>query len=121
MKFSGEIGFWVDEVETSPGIWQGAIRERHYVGEVLRNTRSFQPSSNQQNDEFKISNRISILSDMYAKQNWASIRYVVWNGKKFRVTSVDVGYPRLTLDIGGFYNGEDQVDAPNPIRADTRK
>lgn len=115
MKFSGTVGFWVDEIETVPGIWQGEIVERHYVGDVLRNTRSFQPSSEQVNDDFKVNNRISILSDMYMKQNWASIRYVIWNGKKWKVTSVDVNYPRLTLEIGGIYNGEDAINAPSPI------
>lgn len=115
MKFSGEVGFWVDEIETGPGVWRGEIVERHYVGDVLRNVRSFQQASEQMNDEFKVSNKISILSDMYMKQNWASIRYVVWNGKKFSVTSVDVGYPRLTLDIGGLYHGEDEINTPVPI------
>lgn len=115
MKFSGEVGFWTDEMEVNPGVWRGVISERHYVGDVLRDNRRFQPSSDQQNDEFTVSNKISILSDMYAKQNWASIRYVRWNGVKFKVTSVEVGYPRLTLEIGGIYNGEDQINAPQPI------
>lgn len=120
MKFSGEIGFWVDEIETEPGIWRGEIMERHYVGEVLRNTRSFQQASDQMNDEFRVSNRISILSDMHMRQNWASIRYVVWNGQKLKVTNVEINYPRLILDIGGIYNGEDKVNAPMPIGRDPR-
>lgn len=120
MKFSGEVGFWMDEVEVSPGVWQGMIQERHYVGEVNRNNRSFQPSSEQLNDDFKVNNKISILSDLYMKQNWASIRYVRWNGAKLKVTSVEVNYPRLNLEIGGIYNGEDQVDAPKPIGGASR-
>lgn len=115
MKFSGEVGFWVDEIETAPGVWQGSIMERHYVGDVTRNSRSFQEASDRQNDEFKVNNKISILSDMYMKQNWASIRYVVWNGAKLKVTSVEVGYPRITLDVGGIYHGEDKVESPTPI------
>lgn len=115
MKFSGEIGFWMTEREVSPGVWQGEIQERHYTGEVSRSTRSFRESSDQLNDDFKVSNKISILSDLYAKQNWASIRYVKWNGAKLKVTSVEVGYPRLTLEVGGIYNGEDQINAPSPI------
>lgn len=112
MKFSGEVGFWLGEIETSPGIWQSSIEERHYTGDVLKNTRSFQAASEQLNDDFKVNNRISILSDIYMRRNWTSIRYVIWNGTKFRVTSVDVTYPRLTLEIGGVYNGEDAAFPP---------
>lgn len=106
MKFNGFVGFWEGEVEEQPGIWRSKIVERPYKGEVLKFKRGFRERSDAQNDEFTVSNQISILSDLYARQNWASIRYVVWNGVKWKVTNIDVNYPRLTLDIGGFYHGE---------------
>lgn len=116
MKFSGKIGFWDEDIETSPGIYKPDIVERPYFGEVSRNNRSFQTGSSQ-NDEFQINNQISIISDLYAQQNWASIRYVLWNGVKWKVRSVVVEYPRLTLEIGGFWNGEekDETDTPPEI------
>lgn len=104
MKFSGRVGFLKDEEEVSPGVWKPVIEEYQYVGDVLRNRRYYQESSNKQNVDLNTSNQISILSDLYAQQNWSSIRYVVWNGVKWQVTSVDVNYPRLTLDLGGVYN-----------------
>ena len=113
MKFVGKIGFWVDEMETAPGVWRGCIIERRYVGEVLSSKRIFQSAGEKQNDEFKVNNRISILSDLYMRNNWASIRYVIWNGAKLKVTSVTMGYPRIILEMGGIYNGEDQTDAPD--------
>lgn len=109
MKFCGIVGFWVGEAEDEdrPGVWKSLIEERPYFGDVLRNTRRFQ-SSDKQNDDLIVSNQISILSDLYAQQNWNSIRYVVWNEVKWKVTSVEVSYPRLILEIGGVYNGPDK-------------
>lgn len=104
MKFSGKIGFLTDEKEVSPGVWKPVIEEHQYVGDVLRNRRYFQVSSEKQNVDLDVSNQISILSDLYAQQNWSSIRYVIWNGVKWQVKSIDVAYPRLTLDLGGVYN-----------------
>lgn len=104
MKFSGIVGFLKDEEELSPGVWRPVINERQYVGDVLRNRKYYQESSNKQNVDLNTSNQISILSDLYVQQNWSSIRYVVWNGVKWQVTSVDVNYPRLILDLGGVYN-----------------
>lgn len=103
MKFFGTVGFIGDEFETSPGVFKPEIVERKYVGDVIRNTRRLQ-NSDKQNPDFSISNQISILSDLYAQQNWHTIRYVIWNGVKWKVDSVDVSYPRLTLDLGGLYD-----------------
>lgn len=106
MKFSGYVGFWVKDVEVRPGIWESKIIERKYVGEILRNNRNLQ-LTNKQNPDLSINNQISILSDLYAKQNWHSICYVIWNGVKWTVDSVEVNYPRLTLNLGGLYHGNE--------------
>lgn len=104
MKFSGEVGFWFEDAEVSPGVFKPSVLERHYYGDVTRNGRRWQVQ-NESNDSFKIENSISILSDLFARKNFASIRYVVWNGARLKVTNVTVGYPRITLEIGGFYDG----------------
>lgn len=103
MKFSGKVGFWEKDVEISTGVWKPSIVEKSYTGDILRDRRRFQ-ASDHQNDTFIISNQISILGDLYAHENWPSIRYVIWNGIKWKVSSVDVSYPRLTFELGGVYN-----------------
>lgn len=103
MKFFGRVGFWEDEVETCPGVWKPDIIERPYVGDVLRDSRRLR-TADSQNGTFTVNNKISILGDLYACQNWPSIRYVVWNGVKWVVSSVEVEYPRLTLELGEVYN-----------------
>lgn len=109
MKFSGMVGFWEGEQEVKPGVWRPRIVERKYVGEVLRNSRSFQQTQDSQTDEFNVNNRITILADLYARQNWSSIKYVEWNDVKWRVRNVEINYPRIILEIGGFYNGEAEI------------
>lgn len=108
MRFYGEVAFWEKDKEVNPGVWKPVgMKLLPYYGDVLVDNRRFQPTSDSQNDEFKVNNQISIVSDLYARQNWASIKYVVWNGVKWKVTSVKVDYPRLILDIGEVWNGKD--------------
>lgn len=102
-KFYGNIGYAISK-ETTPGVWIEDIVERQYFGDVYRNTRKLQ-SGNQVNDSIDISNEISILSDPFANENFHSMRYVTYMGAKWKVSSVEVRYPRLILTVGGLYNG----------------
>lgn len=102
-KFYGAIGF-TETVETDPGVWEDKIVERSYSGDVIRNIRKLQTPSNSVNDNINVSNEISIVADPYAELNMYAMRYVVFKGNKWKIESVDVNYPRLTLSIGGLYN-----------------
>lgn len=112
MKFSGSVGFWEGDKQVKPGVFKPSIIEKPYTGDVYRYSRRFQTESNKQNDNLNVSNQISILSDLYMQRNWPSIKYVVWNGVKWKVTSVDVDYPRITLEIGGVWNGTQPSGTP---------
>lgn len=110
MKFSGKVGFWIRDLETSPGFWKSEIEERPYTGNVLEHIRRFQNES-KENQDLALDNQISILSDLYARDNWMSIKYVLWNGVRWSVSSVRLSYPRIILQLGGVYNGE--IDSGN--------
>ena len=101
MKWHGEIGY-AETVETEPGIWVEQITERHHYGDVVRNTRMLQ-SADQVNDNINISNSISIVANPYANQNFHNIRYITFMGTKWKVSNIDVQYPRLILTLGGLY------------------
>lgn len=103
-KFYGKIGFASEVKEVRPGIWKDEIIEKSYFGDLIKNNRKLQ-NSNQVNDNINISNEISIIADPYANNNFHSIRYVEFMGSKWKVTNVEVQYPRLILTIGGVYNG----------------
>lgn len=102
-KFCGMIGFCKTE-ETTPGVYEEVITERPYYGDLNRNSRRLQ-SSDKVNDDINISNEISIIADPYLRENMYAMRYVTFMGAKWKVTNVDVQYPRLNLMLGGLYNG----------------
>lgn len=101
-KFYGPIGF-AKTVETTPGVWEEQIVERNYRGELTRNNRRLQ-NTNQLIDDITIANELSIVADPYVNDNFHSMRYVKFMGTKWKVTSIDVQYPRLILSLGGIYN-----------------
>ena len=102
-KWYGIIGY-ADTVEVEPGIWEEQVTERPYYGELIRNTRRLQ-TTDKVNDDLTISNQISIVSDPYAINNFHAMKYAVLWGTKWKITSVEVQYPRLILEVGGVYNG----------------
>ena len=105
-KFYGIIGFATTvEDPDNPGIWDEQIVEKYYSGNLIRNTRRLQTTPNTANDNITISNEISIVADPYAQEHMYAMRYVVFQGVKWRIETVDVEYPRLKLSIGGIFNG----------------
>ena len=102
-KFYGTIGY-VNTVETEPGMWEEQKTERQYSGELLKNTRRLE-SSGGVNDNINISNEVSIVADPYAYENFHAMRYIKFMGAKWKISNVEVRYPRLILTIGGVYNG----------------
>lgn len=103
MKFSGNIGFVTTQM-TKPGIYKEVAVERHYYGDLLKKTLR-QQAAEQLNDNTRTNNQISIISDAYAYDHFHEIRYVVWKGVPWKVTTVDESFPRLTLSLGDIYTG----------------
>ena len=86
-KFYGAIGYSVTE-EIRPGVWGEKITVRDYYGDVIRNTRQYQSSDNL-NDNLNVSNEL---------------RFIEYMGAKWKISNVEVQYPRLILTVGGVYN-----------------
>ena len=103
-KFRGNLGY-VKSVETSPGIWSDETVTRLYSGDVLQNVRRWQ-QNDKVNEDLTISNRISIIADSYILDNLSYIKFVEYMGAKWKVTDISIERPRLTLTLGGIYNGQ---------------
>lgn len=102
-RFYAMVGYAVSE-ETAPGVWEDHVIERPYYGDLVRNVRRFENKS-QLNDNVRISNNFSIVADEYAYANFHTIRYITYNGTKWKVESVDASQPpRLVLEAGEVYN-----------------
>jgi len=103
-RFSGKVGY-AETVKTGPGKWAEQITERKYYGDVTRAVRKLE-NGQDINDNIIVNNEISIVADPYAQTHFFAIRYVEWQGVKWKVSNVEVLYPRLILTLGGMYHGD---------------
>lgn len=107
MRFHGTVGY-ATSAETVPGVWRDTITEREYYGDVVRNTRHLEPPVQvppEVNSNLSLENSFSILADAHAYANYMTIRWIEWEGNKWRVSSVEVRRPRLILTVGGLWDG----------------
>ena len=102
-KWYGVIGY-AETVETTPGVWNEQVTKRNYYGDLTRNTRRLQ-TADKLNDDINITNELSIVADPYAMNNFHSMRYAEFMGTAWKITNVEVQYPRLILTLGGVWNG----------------
>lgn len=102
-KWCGKIGYAITK-ETEPGLWEPVIVERKYYGDLISN-RWKRQNSGGINDDINISNSISIIADPFANQNLGSMAYVECTGAKWKISDVEIQFPRLILTVGGLYNG----------------
>lgn len=107
-KYYGNLGF-VEMVTTSPGVTEEVVTERPYYGDILKNIRRWESNGEQLNDNLNVQNRFSVLADAYALHHFFELRYIWWQGSRWKVTSVEVDEHRLILTIGGVYNGPTTV------------
>lgn len=108
-KFSGIIGLEI-QVEKEPGIWGSSIVEKRVNGDLVKFHQRNDPSSNV-NDDLSLSNSVSIVAKPDILRNLETIRYIKFSFPKlggcWKVSRIDaLNYPRLTLEVGGAYNGE---------------
>ena len=109
-RFYGNVGF-IETKETSPGIWEPVETVRQYYGDVNRNQRRYQENSQGINDKLNLSNEISILGDPYAFENFNAMRWVVYGGAKWKITWINIEYPRIVLTMTGVYNDNAEDDS----------
>lgn len=103
-KWYGTIGY-VEQVQTSPGVWSEEITERKYSGDLNKINSRWLPKSDSTNDDLTINNQLSIVADPFAYQNFHSMKYAEFMGAKWKITNVDASQrPRLILMLGGVYN-----------------
>lgn len=102
-KFYGKIGFALQK-ETAPGVWTEDYDEsRSYKGDITHRRHNWGSTANL-NDDMDISMTVSILGDTYAFAHFPSIRYIVWDGVRYKVSGAIMYRPRIELSIGGVFN-----------------
>lgn len=103
-KWYGKVGYAITK-ETAPGVWMNEDTERKYFGDIIQNTSRWSSNPDSTNDDLLINNKISMVADPFAYQNFHAIRYAEFMGSLWKVTNIEPQYPRLILTLGGVYNG----------------
>ena len=109
MKFSGLVGYCysVEGTGDREGIWTDVVTERPYTGDVLQFNPRWDAGKDILDDQ-RMLNRISIVADAFYWQHVQDLKYICWQGVKWKVTAVEVMRPRLILTLGGVYHGPSQ-------------
>ena len=104
MRFYGKVGYQI-ESEAEDSVWVATMVAKPYFGDVIRNN-SRRDTGDVINDTININNRISIVADPFAFENFQNMKYVEWLKQLWCVKSAELQPPRIILEIGGVYNGE---------------
>ncbi len=105
-KYCGKIGYSLGDKEVRQGVWEPVIDERTIFGDLIRNTKQTE-NSGQVNDNVKINNQMGFIADPFAVENFSRIKYATYMGTKLAVSSVEIAFPRLILNLGGIYNDQE--------------
>lgn len=100
-RFSGKLGF-VMTTETEEGVWLENVVELPAKG-TIRSLYVRNDNSSSVNTNLRLSNAISILMDTKIQTYLENLKYVIFKGSKWEVQSIEVNYPRLTINLGGLY------------------
>ena len=102
-KFAGLVGY-VTQEETAPGVWSPVEQTRMMKGDFYMESSRHQ-NGDKVNKDIALNHRVSLVGDAYAFANYYAIRWIEIEGVKWEVTSIEVKRPRLTVNVGGLYNG----------------
>ena len=108
MKWYGVIAF-KEEVEEEHGVFVPKLVPREFYGDILRNSWREQ-QADKINADMHISNKLSVVADEYLQNNFHKIAYVKIGESKWTVSSAEINFPRITLDLGSLYLEEDAED-----------
>lgn len=103
-RFHDKVGYQLPATVVDD-VWTANLVERDHTGRVLSAVRSLEPSD-QVNDNVRLQNRIEIIADAFAAENFVHIKYVLWNGVAWTVVTAEVDRPLIILTLGGVWNGE---------------
>ena len=103
-RYYGKVGYAVQK-EIRPSVWEDVITERLYFGETVDRSFRFQNPVDQISNNLMLNTDFDIIADDFAIDHFSNIRYIVYGGTRWCITSVSYDKPRIHLKVGGVYNG----------------
>ena len=105
MKFFGVIGYGIPQEDSYGVVTNRHVEHMHY-GDATKVVSRNEPAQ-QVNDNIRLVNSFSIVMDAFITENFQYIKYIVFLGVKWAVTSAqkDPDRPRIIIEAGKVYNG----------------
>jgi hypothetical protein len=97
--------------QVRPGIWEDVITELPKLADIAQRTETFETEGNII-PTYKTSTTVSVLSYGPIKPDYSNLRYVLYAGERWIISSVVHAPPRLTIYIGEVYSGPTPSGAP---------
>lgn len=102
-RYAGILGFKNNQIETRPGIYENETVEHQVKGDVTT-IRSAIQNGDKKFDNISLNNVFSVIFDEFLKENFRNLIYVIYDGIKWKVVSVEVKHPRLNIVVGDIYH-----------------
>jgi hypothetical protein len=109
MKYSGNAGFRLKDVEVEPDVYEPQLVVKRVRGNVISSRyRRDQNGDKSTIDNIRITNQISLVADQFFMKHISNLLYMEYQGVKWKVESFDVSRaPRVIVDLGGVYNEQE--------------
>lgn len=104
MRVSGVIGYG-EQRKIRPGVHDDVIIEKRFRGDVVRVPSSGPDEGQKVNDNLRVGVTLSVVAGAYHSTHVHAMRYISWQGQLWKVSNVDVAFPRLIIRLGGLYHG----------------
>lgn len=111
MKYFGNAGFRLKDVEVEPDVYEPQLVVKRVRGNVISSRyRRDQNGDKSTIDNIRITNQISLVADQFFMKHISNLLYMEYQGVKWKVESFDVSRaPRVIVDLGGVYNGQENA------------
>ena len=95
MKFSGEAGFRLKDVEVEPDVFEPKLVSKIIKGGCRSDRYGRQNGDKSTIDNITITNQLSIVANQFLMKHIANLLYVKFQGVKWKVVSYNIKAPRI--------------------------
>lgn len=120
MKYSGNAGFRITDVEVEPDVFEPQVVVKKVRGDVVTSRYHRDQNGDKSTiDNIRITNQISLVADQFFMKHISNLQYLEYQGVKWKVESFNIKPPRVILDLGGVYNEQKNAYPTDSNRSDS--
>lgn len=102
MRFSGKIGIARGSLETSPGVFEKQFVEIEVTGTMRLVSARW---ASMESRDARAKHILSIIPPETSTVDINEVVYVWWKNRQWSVINIQYIHPRVSLTLGGLYNG----------------